>query len=699
MGVHIPFLGRLHIRQYFALLISVILIVLESVLAIITLALPTPIIRFCYRVTRRLFNYLSSPSSRRNRQKKKGVWSSIANASDFTELCELYGYYAEEHIVQTGDGYLLGLHRLGWKRGEEDIRVNAGEGKGGVKKRVVYLHHGLLMNSEVWVCLTERERCLPFELVERGYDVWLGNNRGNKYSKKCVHNAPTSTSFWNFSMDQFAFHDIPDSIAYILSTTHQPSLSYIGFSQGTAQAFATLSIHPTLNDKVNVFIALAPAMSPKGLMSPIVDSFVKASPDVLFLAFGRRAILASTTMWQSILYAPIFVRLIDMSLKFLFGWTGNNITPHQKLASYPHLYSFTSTKSVVHWFQIIRNGVFQMYDDEAPNPITSNRAKYYKVAKFPTKNIKTPIVLVYGGSDSLVDINVMLKELPRHTVAKEIPHYEHLDFLWASSVDQLVFPHVFDALNDYAGAGTLESDLRVEKRFSSPARYRGLLPESGALSGQEGDDAGDESSSSPALLRAKKVSQNTSKLSWSDTPDISGPRPQTPASQMSKIPHPASSYAAAVSDRQHSINHPTTTFPPAQKVPVRARDSPAASADASQITARSSTSRPEGWWSSDEVAGTEHSDPSSPVIQRNPSSQSFESQRSWQGSVFGERGISLGVGKAVSGIVGGLGRGEASGSGKETGDGVNEGKQKKKRSRRKAPGGEDGAGVKRVEGS
>jgi lysosomal acid lipase/cholesteryl ester hydrolase len=41
-------------------------------------------------------------------------------------------------------------------------------------------------------------------------------------------------------------------------------LSYIGFSQGTAQAFAALSIHPQLNEKVNVFIALAPAMSPKG---------------------------------------------------------------------------------------------------------------------------------------------------------------------------------------------------------------------------------------------------------------------------------------------------------------------------------------------------------------------------------------------------------------------------------------------------
>lgn len=254
-------------------------------------------------------------------------------------------------------------------------------------------------------------------------------------------------------MDEFAFHDIPDSIAYILETTSAPSLSYIGFSQGTAQAFATLAIHPRLNDKVNVFVALAPAMSPAGLSNGIVDALIKASPQVLFLLFGRRSILSSATMWQSVLYPPIFTRLIDMSLSFLFGWHASNISASQKLAAYPHLFSFTSTKSVVHWFQIIRTKSFQMFDDDVQPPLSlGGVSKYTKVAKFPTRNIKTPIVLVYGGSDSLVDINVMLKELPPHTVATEIPHFEHLDFLWARDVDSLVFPHVYDALESFCDA-------------------------------------------------------------------------------------------------------------------------------------------------------------------------------------------------------------------------------------------------------
>lgn len=465
----VPFLGRLNLTEYVALVGSFILVGLEALIRVLTLALPSSLLTLFYGISRRLFNRLTSPAQKRAEERRKSVSASVRNASDFVDLCAMWGYTAEEHVVQTKDGYLLGLHRLAWRKGEEDTKVN--QGPNSIKKRVVYLHHGLLMNSEVWVCLTDEQRSLPFVLVERGFDVWLGNNRGNKYSKKSIYCSPTSLKFWNFSIDEFAFHDIPDSIAYILDTTDQPSLSYIGFSQGTAQAFASLAVHPKLNDQVNVFIALAPAMSPAGLSNGIVDALVKASPQVLFLLFGRRSILSSATMWQSILYPPLFTKVIDLGLSFLFNWKTNNISTSQKLAAYPHLYSFTSTKSVVHWFQIIRTKSFQMYDDDVHPPLLlSSSSKYTKVAKYPTRNIKTPVVLVYGGSDSLVDIKVMLRELPSQTVATEIPHYEHLDFLWARDVDTQVFQHVFDALESFTGA---EHTKEEYERYRS-ARHSSL---------------------------------------------------------------------------------------------------------------------------------------------------------------------------------------------------------------------------------
>ncbi|KAK8114103.1 cholesterol esterase [Apiospora kogelbergensis] len=514
----VPFIGRLNPAEYIALVGSFVLVGLEAIIRILTLALPNALLSLFYAASRRLFNSFTSPAHRRAEQRRKSISTSIRNASDFVDLCAEFGYTAEEHVVQTKDGYLLGIHRLPWRKGEEDMKVN--NGPQSLRKKVVYLHHGLLMNSEVWVSLTDAQRCLPFVLVERGYDVWLGNNRGNKYSKKSVKMSPASIDFWDFSIDEFAFYDIPDTIEYVLHSTGQSSLSYIGFSQGTAQSFAALSVHPKLNDQVNVFIALAPAMSPAGLSNGIVDALVKASPQVLFLLFGRRSILASATMWQSILYPPIFVRVIDIGLSFLFNWKAKNISLSQKLAAYPHLYSFTSTKSVVHWFQIIRNKSFQMFDDDVHPPLSTTH-KYTKVAKYPTRNIKTPIVLVYGGSDSLVDIKVMLRELPNRTVATEIPHYEHLDFLWARDVDTQVFQHVFDALDNFTDAEHTKEEFESYRRaratsLGASASFGHAYRNSDAVE----SDIMSVNSQDPALEVAHKAREDL--MSDSSPPSASG---------------------------------------------------------------------------------------------------------------------------------------------------------------------------------
>ncbi|KAF4620372.1 hypothetical protein D9613_000370 [Agrocybe pediades] len=457
----VPLLGRLSFRDYVALIFGFSFLALESFLHFIILFLPKPVIDWFYRRSRVLFHRISAARPKHRSEEKKAA-DKVLNARDFGELCNLYGYTHEEHVVLTKDGYLLGLHRLPSKMGQK--KSNPGSSTG---RPVVYLHHGLLMNSEVWVCLTDAERALPFVLAELGYDVWLGNNRGNKYSKKSIHHGPNSSKFWDYSIDDFAWHDIPDSINHILEVTKAKKLSYIGFSQGTAQAFAALSIHPALNEKINVFIALAPAMSPPGLSAPIVDGLMKASPTLLFLFFGRKSILSSATMWQSILYPPIFASVIDRSLSWLFNWNSVNISTDQKIAAYAHLYSFASVKSVVHWFQIMRNAAFQMYDDDVMSPVTRTTVSSYRPARFPTRNIVTPIVLLYGDHDSLVHIDTMLAQLPDHTVAKPLHTYEHLDILWGKNVHKDVIPEVVDVLRCYCTA--------EDEQTESPIKSNGLV--------------------------------------------------------------------------------------------------------------------------------------------------------------------------------------------------------------------------------
>eukprot|EP00922_Rhytidocystis_sp_ex-Travisia-forbesii_P060442 GHVS01089588.1.p1 GENE.GHVS01089588.1~~GHVS01089588.1.p1 ORF type:complete len:870 (+),score=95.61 GHVS01089588.1:228-2837(+) len=70
-----------------------------------------------------------------------------------------------------------------------DARVSrcssCGGGGGTRRKNKVFLQHGMLESSTNWICLGERS--IAFQLARAGYDVWLGNNRGNGYAKYVGH--------------------------------------------------------------------------------------------------------------------------------------------------------------------------------------------------------------------------------------------------------------------------------------------------------------------------------------------------------------------------------------------------------------------------------------------------------------------------------------------------------------------------------
>uniref|UniRef100_A0A8C6SK50 Lipase, gastric n=1 Tax=Neogobius melanostomus TaxID=47308 RepID=A0A8C6SK50_9GOBI len=156
-----------------------------------------------------------------------------------SEIIRRWGFPAEEHEVETEDGYILTLNRIPHSSG------------------VVLLQHGLLAAGSNWVT-NPPDSALGFFLSQSGFDVWIGNSRGNTWSRRHRHLTPDQEEFWAFSHDEMALKDLPAVIDYVLNTTQQQQLSYIGHSQGTTIGFMLFSSRPDLSEKVKLFVALAP---------------------------------------------------------------------------------------------------------------------------------------------------------------------------------------------------------------------------------------------------------------------------------------------------------------------------------------------------------------------------------------------------------------------------------------------------------
>uniref|UniRef100_A0A915IN51 Lipase n=1 Tax=Romanomermis culicivorax TaxID=13658 RepID=A0A915IN51_ROMCU len=298
------------------------------------------------------------------------------------EIVRFRGYPIERHNVQTSDGYILSMFRI--------PSAKKGSNPQNRPKEPILLQHGFLATAYNWILNNEdqalgflykglfhfidiRVMRLPFfvayVLADNGYDVWLGNIRGNSFSKKHVNYTVLDPEFWDFTWVEMAEYDLPSMIDYILNRTNRSQLIYLGYSQGSLMGFAKFSSDPIYANKVKTFIAMAPVATVGDILGPAKQlARFTWTLKVGFVVGGYRS------------FGVLKLILKDIQQSLMNDNRGKNktcdhlyfnfINPNARANLNETLIPLylsrmpddTSLKNVAHYGQMISSGLMQKYD-------------------------------------------------------------------------------------------------------------------------------------------------------------------------------------------------------------------------------------------------------------------------------------------------------------------------------------------------
>ncbi|XP_033217072.1 lipase 3-like isoform X2 [Belonocnema kinseyi] len=358
---------------------------------------------------------------------------------DTPQLIRKYGYHPESHEVKTDDGYLLTLHRICGKS-ENPVCQD---------KPVVFLQHGILSSSSDWVVMGPSNG-LGYLLADAGYDVWMGNSRGNTYSKGHVNLSTSDIKFWDFSWHEMGVFDLPATIDYILKITGKEKIFYTGHSQGCTSLLVLLSEKPEYNDKIIKAAAYAPIAFTSHMRSPIIIFFSKISTPLYYMLrflhvyefLPTNALL--TNIGRDACEARSLYQVVCSNTLFMItGYDTDQLNKTMVPIIIGHVPAGSSIKQFFHFAQEFKSGRFCQFDYIMP---FLNEQKYgqSKPPDYNLQNVKVPIAIFYADNDLLADyrdIEKLAAILPSVQLYYKIPNenFNHIDFMFAIDSPKLIY--------------------------------------------------------------------------------------------------------------------------------------------------------------------------------------------------------------------------------------------------------------------
>lgn len=348
------------------------------------------------------------------------------------------GYPAEDHHVITSDGYNLTLHRIPW-----GLNDNCSSTSQCSHRTPVYVQHGLLCSSADFIVAGSKQG-LAYILADAGYDVWMGNCRGNTWSRRHIRMKPFQRQFWKYSWHEMGAIDIPEMIDYVLNQTQEETLHYIGHSQGTTTFFVMNSVRPEYNSKIRGAHLLAPAAFMSNMNSPLIKTLAPLSSfaEVAFNILGSGELLATGDLLslagEATCRAHAMISELCSNLLFLFvGFNSDQFNSSLIPEITKTSPAGVSVRQMLHFVQEVHNHKFAQYDYGR----FGNMMRYgtRDPPDYNLKNVTAPVYLYYGNNDWLVsrkDVKKLKRVLPNIKFSYLLPfaNWNHIDFLWAKNV-------------------------------------------------------------------------------------------------------------------------------------------------------------------------------------------------------------------------------------------------------------------------
>ncbi|NXX43511.1 LIPM Lipase, partial [Tricholaema leucomelas] len=354
-----------------------------------------------------------------------------------SEIIRYHGYPSEEYEVTTEDGYILGVFRIPAGRNSQ----NTG------KKPAVLLHHGTLGDSIQWISNLPNNS-LGFILADAGYDVWMGNSRGDTWSLKHKTLKPCQKEFWQYSFDEIGKYDVPAELYFIMNKTGQKNVYYVGHSEASAAGFIAFSTYPELAQKVKVFFALGPVATITYATSPLV-TFARLPQPLIRLLLGCKGVLHQNELTKGTLtwicrYLGTFCASI---FSIVAGDRIETLNTSRMDTYVGHSPAGTSVQNFIHWHQLAYADKFQAYDYGSKE----NMKKYNQSTppEYQIEKIIIPTAVWSAGRDKLADPKDMAKLLPRITnliYHEHFPGWGHLDFVWGLDAAKKMYRKIIELI-------------------------------------------------------------------------------------------------------------------------------------------------------------------------------------------------------------------------------------------------------------